>query len=194
MSLLFRHSVVSNSLQPHGLQHTRLPCPSPTPRACSNSCPVSLMSSNHLFLCHPLLFLPSVFPSIRVFSSESALRIRWPKYWSFSIVFPMNIQGWFLLGLTGFIFFQSKGLTFKSSPVPQFESINSSALSLLYGPTLSSVHEITKYHPLNYFFLIKKIILETKKKNEASNIKASSDFTAQKEKLTLGVFPASLVL
>ena len=80
-SVQFSHSVVSNSLQPHGLQHTRLPCPSPTPRACSNSCPLSLMSSNHLFLCHPLLFLPSVFPSIRVFSSESALRIRWPKYW-----------------------------------------------------------------------------------------------------------------
>ena len=77
-------SVVSSSLQPHRLQHARLPCPSPTSGASSNSCPWSQWSSNHLILCHPLLLLPSVFPSIRVFSSESVLHIRWPKYWSFS--------------------------------------------------------------------------------------------------------------
>ena len=63
---------------------TRLPCPSPTPGACSNSCTLSQMPSNHLILCHPLLLLPSVFPSIRVFSNESALCIRCPKYWRFS--------------------------------------------------------------------------------------------------------------
>ena len=73
----------SNSLQPHGRQHTRLSCTSPTPRACSNSCPC-VMTSNQLILCHPLLLLPSVLPSIRVFSNESVLCIRWPKYWSFS--------------------------------------------------------------------------------------------------------------
>ena len=67
----------------------RLPCPSPTPGACSNSCP-SMMSSNHLILCHPLL-LPSIFPSIRVFSNESVLCIRWPKYWIFSFsISPSN--------------------------------------------------------------------------------------------------------
>ena len=73
----------------------------------------SVMSSNHLILCHLLLLWPSIFPSIRVFSNESALHIRWPKYWSlsFSIVFPMNIQGWFPLALTGLIFLQSKGLS-----------------------------------------------------------------------------------
>ena len=61
-------------------------CPSPTPRACSNSCP-----KNHLILCHPLLLLPSISPSIRVFSNESALHIRWPKYWSFSFnINPSN--------------------------------------------------------------------------------------------------------
>ena len=67
---------------------------------------------NHLILCCPLLLLPSIFPSIRVFSSESVLCIRWPKYWnfSFSIVLPMNIQGWSLLGWTGWISLQSKGL------------------------------------------------------------------------------------
>ena len=64
-----------------------------------------LMLSNCLILCHPLLLLPSIFPSIRVFSKESVLCIRWPKYWrfSFSIVLPVNIKGWFPLGLTGFI-------------------------------------------------------------------------------------------
>ena len=74
----FSPSVVSDSLQPHGLQHARLPCPSPTLGACSNSIE-SVMPSNHLILCHPLLLLPSIFPSIRVFSSESALHIRQPK-------------------------------------------------------------------------------------------------------------------
>ena len=77
------HQLVSNSLQCHGL-HTRLPCPSPTPRACSNSRPL-MMPSNHLILCSPLILPPSVFPTIRVFSNESVLHIRWPKYWSFSI-------------------------------------------------------------------------------------------------------------
>ena len=77
--------VMSNSLQPHGLQHAMLPCPSPTPRVCPNPCPSSRWCHpNHLILCCPLLLSPSIFPSIRVFSNESALRIRWPKYWSFS--------------------------------------------------------------------------------------------------------------
>ena len=71
-------------LRPHGLQHARLPCPSPTPGACSNMSIESVMPSNHLILCCSLLS-PSVFPSIRVFSNESVLHIRWVKYWSFSI-------------------------------------------------------------------------------------------------------------
>ena len=116
-SVLFSHSVVSYSLQPHGPQHTRLPCLSPTPGAYSSSCPSSQW-------CHPTiclilfcpLLLPSIFPSIRVFSKESVLHIRWPKYWSFSIsvstsVLPMNIQDWSPLGWTGWISLQSKGLS-----------------------------------------------------------------------------------
>ena len=75
----------------HGLHHARSPCPSPTPGACSNSSIELAMPSNHLILCHPLLLLPSIFPSIRVFANESALRIRWPKYWSFSFsISPFN--------------------------------------------------------------------------------------------------------
>ena len=84
-SIHFSCSVLSNSLPPHGLKNTRLSCPSPTPRVYSNSCPLSWWCpSNHLILWHPLFLLPSIFPSIRVFSNESVLCIRWPKYWSFS--------------------------------------------------------------------------------------------------------------
>ena len=80
---------MSNSLWLHELKHTRPPCPSPTPGVYSNSCPLSQWS-NHLILCPPLL-LPSILPNIRVFSNESALRIRWPKYWSFSFnISPSN--------------------------------------------------------------------------------------------------------
>ena len=72
----------------------------------------SVMPSNHRILCHPLLLLPSIFPSIRVFSNESVLRIRWPKDWSFSFnISPSNEQDWSLLGGTGWISLQSKGLS-----------------------------------------------------------------------------------
>ena len=75
---LFSCSVMSNFLGPHESHHARLPCPSQSASACS------VMPSNHFFICHPLL-LPSIFFSIRVFSNESALWIRWPKYWNFSL-------------------------------------------------------------------------------------------------------------
>ena len=79
---------MSVSLQPHGLQHARVPCSLPTPRACSHSC--LWMPSNHLILRHPLL-PPSILPSIRVISNDSILCIRWPKYWSFSFsISPSN--------------------------------------------------------------------------------------------------------
>ena len=90
--LLFSHSAMSNSLRPHELQHARLPCPSPSPGAYSNSYPLNpVMPSNHLILCHPLLLLPSILPGIRVFSNESPLHIRWPKYWNFDFsIRPSN--------------------------------------------------------------------------------------------------------
>ena len=90
-SVQFSCSVVSDSLRSHGLQHARLPCSSPAPGAYLNSHQESVMPSNHLILCHLLLLLPSILPSIRVFSNESVLRIRWPKYWSFSFrICPSN--------------------------------------------------------------------------------------------------------
>ena len=85
----------------------------------------SVMPSNHLILCHPLLLLPSIFPSIRVFLNESILRIRWPKYWNFSfnIILPMNIHDWLPLGLTGLISLQSKGLSriFSNTTVQSYQ-------------------------------------------------------------------------
>ena len=92
ISVQFGCSVMSDSLQPHGLQHTRPPCPSPTPGVYPKFMSIELvMPSNHLILCCPLIFPPSIFPSIRVFSNESALHIRWPKYWSFSFnISPSN--------------------------------------------------------------------------------------------------------
>ena len=80
-SVQFSHSVMSDSLRPHGLQYARPPCLSSTPGVY----PIQLvMLSSHLILCCPLLFLPLIFPSVRVFSNESTLPTRWPKYWSFS--------------------------------------------------------------------------------------------------------------
>ena len=118
--LLFSCSVMSNSFQPHGVRHARLPCPLPSPGACSNSCP--LMPSSHLTLCRPLL--PSIFPSFRIFSCESVLRIRWPKYWSFSFnISPSSEHS----GLTSFrvdcLILQSKGLlrVFSSTTVQKHQ-------------------------------------------------------------------------
>ena len=104
-------------------------------------------ASNHLILCCPLL-PPSIFPNIRVFSNESALCIRWPKYWSFSFsIGPSNEYS----GLTSFrmdwLDLLAVQATLKeSSPTPQFQSINSLVLSFLYDPTLTSIHDHWKNH------------------------------------------------
>ena len=109
----FSHSVVSNSLRPHEWQHARPPCPSPTPGVYPNSCPSSRWCHPAISPCCPLLLLPPIPPSIRVFSNESTLRIRWPKYWNFSFsIIPSNeYQDWSPLGWTGWISLQSKGLS-----------------------------------------------------------------------------------
>ena len=84
-SVHFSRSVVSDSFRPHESEHARPPCPSPTPGVHPDSRPIeSVMPSSHLILCRPLLLIPPIPPSIRVFSNESTLRLRWPKYWSFS--------------------------------------------------------------------------------------------------------------
>ena len=106
------------------------------------------MPSNHLLLCCPFLFLPSIFPSIRVFSKELALCIKWPKYWSFnfSISPPSEYLGLISFRIDWLISRGDLQGNFKSLPAPQFKSINSSALSLLYGPTFMLVHDYWKNH------------------------------------------------
>ena len=106
----------------------------------------SVMPCNHLILCCPLLLLPSIFPSIRVFFSESVLHIRWPKFWSLGFsISPSNEYSGSALGWTGWISLHPRDSQ-ESYPTPQFKSINYSMLSLLYGPTLTSIHDYWKNH------------------------------------------------
>ena len=99
----------------------------------------SVMPSNHLILCRPLLLLPSIFPSIRVFSNESVLCIRWPKYWSFSFsISPSNdYSGLFSFRMDWLDLLAVQGTLKESSPTPQFKSISTLGLSFLYSSTLN---------------------------------------------------------
>ena len=107
----------------------------------------SVMLSNHLILCHPLLLLPLIFPGTKILSNELALHIRWPKHWSFSFSFSISPS----IEYSGLISFPCCSRdSQESSPAPQFESINSLAFSLLYGPTLTSVHDCWKNHSFDY--------------------------------------------
>ena len=114
----------------------------------------SVMPSSHFILCRPLLLLPSIFPSIRVFSNESFLHIRWPKYWSFSFSFsPSNeYSGFISFRIDWFDHVAVQG-TLESSPIPQFKSINSSPLNFPYSPTLTSIQAHWKTKPLENYIL-----------------------------------------
>ena len=140
-SVQFSRSVVSNSLRPHGLQHARPPCPSPTPGVYPNPCPLSRW-------CHPTISssivpfssCPQSFPASRSFpvsqffaSGGQSIRVS-----ASTSILPMNAQDWSPLGWSGWISLQSKGLSQESSPTPQFKSSNSSALGFLY--TLTSLY------------------------------------------------------
>ena len=150
-SVQFSHLVMSDSLQPHGLKHSRVPCPSPTPRVYSNSCPLTQW-------CHPTI-TSSVVPFCYLQSfpaSGSFTRSQFFATGGQSIgvsasasVLPVNIQDWFPLEWTGLIFLQSKGLSRVSSK-PQFKSIKSSALRFLYGPTLTSTHDYWKDYSFHH--------------------------------------------
>ena len=142
---------MSDSLRPHGLQHARPPCPSPAPKACSNSCSSSQW-------CHPTIYpLSSPSPpafnlsSIRAFSNESVLRIRWPQYWSlcFTISPSNEYSGLISLRMGWFGLICCPRDSQESPPTPQCKSINSLALSFLYGPTLTSIHDHRKNHSLD---------------------------------------------
>ena len=110
----------------------------------------SVMPSNYLVLCHPLLLLPSIFPSLRLLSNYSVLCIRWPKYWSFSfIISPSNGYSRLIsFRIAWFDLFAVQGT--QDSSTPQFKSITSSVLNPLYGPTLTSIHDDWKNHSFDY--------------------------------------------
>ena len=118
-----------------------------------------VMPCNHLILCCPLLLLLSIFPNFRVFSSESAFCIRWPKYWSFSLsINPSNEYSMLIsFRITGWISFLSKELS-ESSLAPQFESINSLTLCLPYGPALTTICDCWKDHSLDYTDFVGKVM------------------------------------
>ena len=120
---------------------------------------ISMMPANNLILCCPLLLPPSIFPSIRVFSNDSVLHIRWPKYWSFSFsICPSNeysVLISFRLDWIGLLTVQG---TLKSLLQNQFKSINSLALSFLYSPTLTSIHDYWKNHSSNQMDFLGKVI------------------------------------
>ena len=111
----------------------------------------SVMPSSHLILCRPLLLLPSIPPSIRVFSNESTLRMRWPKYWisALASVLPMNTQDWSPLGWTGWLSLQSKGLSrvFSNTTIQKHKFVSAQPL---YGPTLTSIHDYWKNHTFDF--------------------------------------------
>ena len=145
-SVQFNHSVMSNSLRPHGLQHSRLPCPSPTPRACSDLGPSS-------WWCHPtILFSVFLFSScLQSFPASESFQMSQEanvlefqlQHQSFQWIFRIYLLLDWLVGSP----LQSKD-TQESSSTPQFKSINSLALSFLYSPTLTSIHDYWK----NYTF------------------------------------------
>ena len=159
-SIQFSHSVMFDSLGPYGLQHSRLPCPSPTPRAYSNSCPWSRW-------CHPTIsfsvipfssclqsFPGSVsFPMSQFFASGGQSSGVSPS----ASVLPMNIQDWFPLGLTGWVSLQSKVFS-RVFFNTKFKSINSSVLNFLYSPTLTSIHDYWKNHILTRRTFVGKVM------------------------------------
>ena len=108
----------------------------------------SVMPSSHLILGRPLLLLPPIPPSIRVFANESTLRMRWPKYWSFSFSISPSKEHSGLISFS-ILWLDLLPLSQESSPTPQFKSISSLAFSFLYSPTLTSIHDHWKNHSLD---------------------------------------------
>ena len=133
---------MSSSLQPHELQHARPPCPSPTPSSPKLMSIKLVMPSSHLILCHPLLLLPPIPPTIRVFSNESTLCIRWPKYWSFSFSISLSNEH------PGLISFRMDWLDLL---VVQGTILRRSAFFIVQ--LLTSIHDHWKNHSVDYMDL-----------------------------------------
>ena len=148
-SVQFSHSVASNSMTPWTAAHQASLSITNSQRLLKLMSIELVMSSNHLILCCPLLLLPSVFPSIMFFSNVSALHIRWLKYWGFSFSISPSSE------YSGSISFRMDWFNLldcsqESSPAPQFKA---SIIWLLYGPTLTSIHDYWKNHSFDYMYL-----------------------------------------
>ena len=156
----FSRWVVSDSLKPHGLKYARLPCPPLSSRVCSNSCPLSWWCHpNHLIFCRPLLLLRSIFPSIRVFSNESPLCIRWPEDWSFSFsISPSNEYSRLISFKIDRLDLLAAQGTIKRILQHQSSSINSSAFRIIYSPTLTSIHDHRKCHSWPRWTIVGKVM------------------------------------
>ena len=150
---------MSDFLWPHELQHIRPPLSITNSRSSLKRMSIeSIMSSSHLILCHPLL-LPPIPPSIRVFFSESTLRMSWPKYWSFSFSISRSKEhpGLISFRMDRLDLLAVQGIS-KNPPTPQFKSINSLVLSLLHSPTLTSIHDYWKNHSLSRWTFVGKVM------------------------------------
>ena len=147
---------MSTCLQPYGLQHSRLCCPPPSPWVCSNSSPLSWWCYlTHLSICLPFLISPSIFPSIRSSFPMNQLFLSGSQIMGASALaslLPVNIQGWFPLGLTG-LTLQSNRLSsvFSSTTIWNHQFL---VLSLLYGPTLTSVYDYWEKNKTKHIALI----------------------------------------
>ena len=150
-SVQFSCSVVSHYLQPHECSTPGLPVHHQLLELTQIHVHESVMPSNHLILCHPILLPPSIFPSIRVFSNESALRIRWPKYWSFSFsISPSNEHPELISFRMDWLDFLEVQGTLKS--LLQHHTSKASTLwhtPFFYSPTLTSIHDHWKNHSLD---------------------------------------------
>ena len=146
-----------DSLWPHGLQHARLHHSQSLLKFMSIK---SMMLSKHLILCHPFFLLPSIFPSIRVFSKESVICIRWPKYWSFSFnISPFSEHPGLISSRMDWLYLLAVQETLQeSSPTPQFKNINPLVLSFLYCPTLTSIHDYWETIALTRWTIVGKVI------------------------------------
>ena len=151
---------MSDTLRPHEMLHARLPCSPLSPRVCSNSCQLSQW-------CYPTI-LSSVspfssctqsFPELGSFSSESVLHIRWPVCWSFSFsISPSNEHPGLISFRMNWLDLLSVQGTLESSSAPQFKSISSSVLSLVYSPTLTSIHDYWKTMALTRLTFVGKVM------------------------------------
>ena len=148
-SVQFSRSIMLDYLWPHRLQHARPPCPSPTLGVYSNLCHLSPWSHPTIsYSVVPYSIYLQSFPASESFPMSQFFTSGGQSMGASASVLPMNIQDWFPFGWTGWISLQSKGHQ-ESSPTPQFKSINSSALSFLYSPTLTSTHDYWKNHNLD---------------------------------------------